>query len=109
MSNSRKAVVESELPAFVLQLAALAKEINARQSYRRCQREKQEELMKELDFLFLVILDAARDGKMKKVAFDFASHSEILKLSFGTLAGLCAWIPPVVRVVSACCYFPVSD
>ncbi|XP_077162698.1 uncharacterized protein LOC143822002 [Paroedura picta] len=48
-------------------LAALDKEIHARQAYWECQREKEEELLRELDFLFLHILEAAKQGKMKKV------------------------------------------
>ncbi|KAL8173604.1 UNVERIFIED_CONTAM: hypothetical protein K2H54_009606, partial [Gekko kuhli] len=50
-------------------LAALDKEIQARQAYWECQREKEEELLRELDFLFLHILEAAKQGKMKKVKY----------------------------------------
>ncbi|XP_077775594.1 uncharacterized protein LOC114585855 [Podarcis muralis] len=50
-------------------LAALEKEINAKQAYWHCQRAKEEELFKELDFICLDVLDAAKEGKMKKLRY----------------------------------------
>lgn len=64
-------------------MAALEKEIGAKQAYWVCQREREEELLKELDFLWLDVLDAAKEGKMKKVPlFCFASDMKMHTAGF---------------------------
>ncbi|XP_062822611.1 uncharacterized protein LOC134294855 isoform X2 [Anolis carolinensis] len=48
---------------------ALETEVAAKQRFWRGQREKEEELLKELDFLRLDILEAAKEGKMNKLRY----------------------------------------
>ncbi|XP_019364073.1 PREDICTED: uncharacterized protein LOC109291478 [Gavialis gangeticus] len=50
-------------------LNLLENEINSRQNYWHCQREKEEYLQKELNFVFLDILDAVEEGKVKKIRY----------------------------------------
>nr|XP_034995790.1 uncharacterized protein LOC118097186 isoform X5 [Zootoca vivipara] len=68
LGNLPRGNPDPELSLF-LQLAGLEKEINAKQAYWHCQREKEEELFKELDFICLDVLDAAKEGKMKKLRY----------------------------------------
>ncbi|CAM2107714.1 unnamed protein product [Caretta caretta] len=48
-------------------LSILEKEINSRQMYWHRQREREEELLKELNFVFLDVLDAVKEGKAQKI------------------------------------------
>ncbi|XP_025063397.1 uncharacterized protein LOC106722341 [Alligator sinensis] len=50
-------------------LNLLENEINSRQNYWHCQRKKEEYLQKELNFVFLDILDAVEEGKVKKIRY----------------------------------------
>ncbi|XP_058050646.1 uncharacterized protein LOC131203933 [Ahaetulla prasina] len=50
-------------------LAALVKELMARRAYWRSQREKEQEILKEVDHLSQDILDAAKEGKIGKSWF----------------------------------------
>ncbi|XP_042707937.2 uncharacterized protein LOC122173896 [Chrysemys picta bellii] len=50
-------------------LSILEKEINSRQMYWHRQREREEELLKELNFVFLDVLDAVKEGKAQKIRY----------------------------------------
>ncbi|XP_039352856.1 uncharacterized protein LOC120375904 [Mauremys reevesii] len=50
-------------------LSILEKEINSRQMYWHRQREREEELLKELNFIFLDVLDAVKEGKAQKIRY----------------------------------------
>ncbi|XP_064380309.1 uncharacterized protein LOC112986513 [Dromaius novaehollandiae] len=50
-------------------LDLLEKEINLRQVYWHCRRKKEEELLKELNSLFLHVLDAAKKERAQKIKY----------------------------------------